>query len=108
MYKAGGYNIYPREIEVLLESHPAVAIAAVIGVPDKLYNEVGHAFILLEDQAQTTEQDLKDFCHKQLANYKIPKQFTLSTSLPMLPIGKVDKVALKHKLLGSYSQRRQA
>ena len=95
MYKSGGYNIYPREIEILLENHPAVAIAAVVSVPDPLYSEVGHAFILLEENQNTTEQALKDFCRDKLANYKIPKRFILRTQLPMLPIGKVDKVALK-------------
>ena len=99
MYKSGGYNIYPREIEILLESHPAVAIAAVVSVPDPLYSEVGHAFILLEEQQQASEQALKDFCRDKLANYKIPKRFILRDSLPMLPIGKVDKVALKQEAM---------
>jgi acyl-CoA synthetase (AMP-forming)/AMP-acid ligase II len=99
MYKSGGYNIYPREIEILLESHPAVAIAAVVSVPDPLYSEVGYAFILLEEQQQASEQALKDFCREKLANYKIPKRFILRDSLPMLPIGKVDKVALKQEAM---------
>ena len=99
MYKSGGYNIYPREIEILLESHPAVAIAAVVSVPDPLYSEVGHAFILLEENQRITDQELKDFCRDKLANYKIPKRFILCDSLPMLPIGKVDKVALKKEAL---------
>jgi acyl-CoA synthetase (AMP-forming)/AMP-acid ligase II len=99
MYKSGGYNIYPREIEILLESHPAVAIAAVVSVPDPLYSEVGHAFILLEENQRITEQELKGFCGDKLANYKIPKRFILCDSLPMLPIGKVDKVALKKEAL---------
>ena len=95
MYKSGGYNIYPREIEIQLERHPAVAIAAVVSVPDPLFSEVGHAFVLLEDQQTISEQDLKDFCHDKLANYKVPKKITVSDQLPMLPIGKVDKVKLK-------------
>ena len=99
MYKSGGYNIYPREIEILLESHPAVAIAAVVSVPDPLYSEVGHAFILLEENQRITEQELKNFCRDKLANYKIPKRFILRDSLPMLPIGKVDKNTLKEQVL---------
>ena len=95
MYKSGGYNIYPREIEILLESHKAVAIAAVVSVPDPLFNEVGHAFILLEDKEEVAEEELRAFCCEKLANYKIPKAFILRDELPMLPIGKVDKVALK-------------
>ena len=48
MFKSGGYNVYPREIEIALEAHPAVRLAAVIGVPDPLYVEVGHAFVVAE------------------------------------------------------------
>jgi len=99
MYKSGGYNIYPREIEIVLESHPAVALAAVVSVPDPLFNEVGHAFILVEEQAAVTELELEALCREKLANYKIPKRFIFKDTLPMLPIGKVDKVALKEQVI---------
>ena len=97
MYKSGGYNIYPREIETVLESHPSVSVVAVIGVSDPLYSEVGHAFIILNDKSMATEAELNAFCREKLANYKIPKKFILCESLPLLPIGKIDKVALKHQ-----------
>ena len=99
MYKSGGYNIYPREIEIVLESHPAVALAAVVSVPDPLFNEVGHAFILVEEQASVTELELETLCREKLANYKIPKRFVFKDKLPMLPIGKVDKVVLKEQVI---------
>lgn len=93
MFKSGGYNIYPREIELVLETHPAVALAAVVGVPDERWGEVGHAFLAVRDAV--TVDELDRLCRAKLANYKVPKFFHLSDRLPMLPVGKVDKVQLR-------------
>jgi acyl-CoA synthetase (AMP-forming)/AMP-acid ligase II len=95
MFKSGGYNVYPREVELVLEAHPAVAMAAVIGVADPLYQEVGHAFVLPHPGRSTSEAELEAHCREALANYKVPKRFTVATEFPMLPIGKIDKQALK-------------
>lgn len=98
MYKSGGYNIYPREIEACLEAHPLIETAAVIGVQDATYQEVGHAFVRVKQGATSealTADQLKEHCRTMLANYKIPKMFTVLPELPMLPVGKVDKMALK-------------
>ena len=92
MFKSGGYNVYPREIEIALESHPAVRLAAVIGVPDPVYSEVGHAFVVADG---ITEAELREHCRTRLANYKVPKRFTIRSDLPLLPIGKIDKRALR-------------
>ncbi len=97
MYKSGGYNVYPREIELVLESHPDVAMAAVIGMPDPLYQEVGHAFVLPHPGRTVTTEALEGHCRDQLANYKVPKRFTIAAEFPMLPIGKIDKQALKNR-----------
>ncbi len=99
MFKSGGYNVYPREIEVCLEQHPDVALAAVIGVPDPLFQEVGHAYVI---PGQGVAHDglaerLADWCRERLANYKRPKRIAVSAELPLLPVGKVDKVALKRR-----------
>jgi len=103
MFKSGGYNVYPREIEILLESHPQVEMAAVVSVPDPLYQEVGAAFVLPVSSAgegeTVTTESLKEFCKEHLANYKIPKTITFSSALPMLPNGKVDKAALKQQVV---------
>lgn len=98
MYKSGGYNIYPREIEACLESHPLIETAAVVGVPDATFQEVGHAFCQVKHGVtgdELTAKMLKEYCGTLLASYKIPKTFSVLSELPMLPVGKVDKMALK-------------
>jgi len=98
MFKSGGENVFPREVEDVLESHPAVLFAAVIGVPHELYDEVGRAFIMLKPGQNTTEDDLRTYCKAHLANFKVPRDYDLRPELPLLPNGKVNKVALKEEL----------
>lgn len=98
MFKTGGENVFPREVEEVLERHPAVLFAAVLGVPDPMYAEVGHAFIMLKPGLNATEDDLRAYCRDRLANFKVPKRFDLRPELPLLPNGKVSKLALKKEL----------
>ncbi|MCG2840635.1 AMP-binding protein [Sandaracinobacter sp. RS1-74] len=93
MYKSGGYNVYPLEVEAVLQSHPDVQAAAVVAVPDPLWDEVGYAFVAAE--AGLTDAALMDHARKRLANYKLPKRILLRGELPLLPIGKVDKLSLR-------------
>ena len=93
MYKSGGYNVYPREIEIALEAHPAITEAAVVGVPDPVWGEVGVAFVIA--RADVDAPQLQAHCRERLANYKIPKRFVIEPDLPRLPVGKVDKMALR-------------
>jgi len=93
MFKSGGYNVYPLEIEAALQAHPAVAVVAVVAVAHPLWQEAGMAFVVT--RSPVTEQDLTQWCQQRLANYKIPKRFVLQPQLPLLPVGKVDKVALR-------------
>jgi len=95
MYKSGGENVYPREIEDLIETHPAVLFAAVIGVPDEIYQEVGWAYAMLKPGLEVSEETLQQLCQEKLANFKVPKRFFVRPLLPMLASGKVDKMALK-------------
>ena len=95
MFKSGGYNVYPREIEQALETHPDVALATVVEIPDPLYFEVGHAFICAHPDARPSEAGLLAHLRPRLANYKIPKRVHILPSMPMLPIGKVDKHRLR-------------
>jgi acyl-CoA synthetase (AMP-forming)/AMP-acid ligase II len=98
MYKSGGFNIYPREIEIVLEAHPAIAMAAVLGVADPVYHEVGHAFLQPEAGAVITPEEADQWCRDQLANYKVPKRFTILPELPRLANGKLDKMGLRRLL----------
>jgi acyl-CoA synthetase (AMP-forming)/AMP-acid ligase II len=95
MYKSGGYNVYPREIEAVLESHPSIARAAVVSVAHPLWQEVGVAYVVTA--APVTASQLEDYCRTQLAAYKIPKRILMLNDLPLLPIGKVDKSALRDR-----------
>ena len=99
MFKSGGYNVYPREVEDCLESHPDIDMAAVVGVPDARYQEVGAAFLHISHQATFNADALREYCQAQLANYKVPKSFHAVDELPMLPVGKVDKVSLKKQVI---------
>ncbi|MEO7967047.1 MAG: AMP-binding protein [Gemmatimonadaceae bacterium] len=95
MYKSGGYNVFPREVEEAIQSHPSVVMAAVMSRSDPLWQEVGVAYIVTRDGLQADA--LEAYCRTRLANYKIPKDFVLCAELPLLPIGKVDKVELKRR-----------
>jgi acyl-CoA synthetase (AMP-forming)/AMP-acid ligase II len=98
MFKSGGFNVYPREIEQALEEHPDVAYAAVISVPDPRYFEVGAAFVAAKPGCSPTPAEIDAFLRERLANYKVPKTIQVRDTLPMLPIGKVDKHALRDDL----------
>jgi acyl-CoA synthetase (AMP-forming)/AMP-acid ligase II len=99
MFKSGGYNIYPREIEMVLESHPAVSLAAVVAMPDPLYREIGCAFLLRKPGCGLEAAAIDVWCRERLANYKIPKRFVIRDELPLLPVGKLDKTALSAEAL---------
>ncbi len=98
MFISGGFNIYPREVEIVLESHTATGLVAVLGVPDDTFGEVGHAFIELLPGHEVSADELSAWCRDHLANYKVPKVFDIRPELPRLPIGKIDKQALKRML----------
>src|SRR5690606_13556335 len=91
MFKSGGYNVYPREVELALEAHPSVRMAAVVSVDDAMFQQVGHAYVLVGAEDGLTERELIAWCKARLANYKVPKRINVRTELPMLSIGKVDK-----------------
>jgi acyl-CoA synthetase (AMP-forming)/AMP-acid ligase II len=95
MFKSGGYNVYPLEVEQVLEKLDGVSTAIVVPVPDRLYSEVGYAFIQPETGRSISVSDLQDHCRRSLANYKIPKAFHFVDDFPLLPVGKVDRRAVK-------------
>lgn len=93
MFISGGENVYPPEVEQVLRSHPEVLEAAVVGIPDSKWGEVGKAFVVA--RSAVSVEDLQAYCTKNLAKFKIPKQFSFLPSLPKGDSGKV----LKRKLL---------
>ena len=100
MYKSGGYNIYPAELEQVLATHPAVLESVVMSVPHPKYQEVGYAFVVPKPGEQVSESDLDGYMRERLANYKIPKHWSVETLLPRLPNSKIDKQALRKRLEG--------
>jgi len=96
MYISGGFNVYPAEVEKLLASHPAIAMAAVVGVPDERMGEVGKAFVVLRPDASSTESELIAWSRANMANYKAPRSFTLVDDLPRNAAGKVLKTQLRN------------
>nr|WP_209122139.1 long-chain-fatty-acid--CoA ligase [Alkalihalobacillus sp. BA299] len=89
MIIAGGFNIYPREIEEVLFEHEAVQEAVVIGVPDPYRGETVKAFIVTKEGAKVSEKDLDSFCRSQLAAYKVPRHYEFRNELPKTMVGKV-------------------
>ncbi len=95
MIKSGGYNVYPREIELRIEAHDDVALAAVIGRPDDTFGEVGVAYVVPAAGRAPAAEALREYAREHLANYKVPKAFVIVDALPLLPVGKVDKQQLR-------------
>jgi long-chain acyl-CoA synthetase len=91
----GGFNIYPREVEEVLYAHPAVAEAAVVGMPDPLMGEDVLAFVVPKAGATPTAEALIAFCEERLARYKCPKHVRFVDTLPKSPIGKILRKELR-------------
>ncbi len=97
----GGENIYPREIEEYLHSHPDIADVQVIGVPDARYGEELMAWVVLKlDRDPLTAEALREFCQGQLAHFKIPRYVHLVETFPMTISGKVRKVEMREAAVG--------
>jgi long-chain acyl-CoA synthetase len=89
LIKTSGYQVWPREIEEVLSSHPAVFEVGVVGLPDKMRGEVVKAFVVLRPGSTVTSAELKSFCREKLAPYKVPSKYEFVTELPKTQIGKV-------------------
>jgi len=94
MYISGGENVYPAEVERVIGSCPGVLQAAVIGVADERWGEVGHAFVIPDD-SRITEVELLAYCGERLARYKLPRYVTFCSDLPRTALGKVQKFKLR-------------
>jgi acyl-CoA synthetase (AMP-forming)/AMP-acid ligase II len=100
MFKSGGLNVYPAEIEAVLGKHPAIREVCVIGVPDPKWNEVGKAIVALKPGTTATPDELIAFCEGQLARYKMPRSVVFVDALPRNTLGKVNRGELKQKYVG--------
>ncbi|CAM3819768.1 long-chain-fatty-acid--CoA ligase [Alkalicoccus chagannorensis] len=89
MIIAGGFNIYPREIEEVLYEHEAVQEVCVIGVPDAYRGETVKAFVVLKDGSSTGEKELDDHCREHLASFKVPQYYEFREELPKTMVGKI-------------------
>ncbi len=98
MIIVGGENVFPREIETVLDQHPAVAESSVIGVPDESRGEVVVAFVVPHEDAEVTPIELREFCRDHLAGYKVPRQVIIDKDLPRGPTGKVSKRLLRERV----------
>jgi fatty-acyl-CoA synthase len=95
MFISGGENVYPAEVERVLLTHPDVVEAAIIGVSDEKWGEVGHAFVVIKQGATTTTGELESFCRERLAKFKVPKYFRFLRELPKNDTGKINRMALR-------------
>ncbi|RME85639.1 MAG: long-chain fatty acid--CoA ligase [Caldilineae bacterium] len=100
MIISGGENIYPAEVESVLHAHPAVAEAALVGVPDEKWGEVGWAAVVPRPDREVSVDELLAFCRERLAGYKIPKRIIFCQALPKTGANKVDKKRLREMLMG--------
>jgi fatty-acyl-CoA synthase len=98
MYISGGSNVYPREIEEKILTHPAILEAAVVGVPDPLWGEVGVAVCVMREGQQTDEQELGQFLAAKMTKYKLPRRIFFWDALPKSGYGKVPKRLIKDQL----------
>ncbi|GMR02921.1 MAG: AMP-binding protein [Acidimicrobiia bacterium] len=102
----GGENIYPREIEEFLMTHPALVDAQVIGVPDDHYGEELMAWVQLAPDESITEDELKEFCKGKIAHFKVPRYVRFVTEFPMTVTGKIRKVEMREKSIADLGLER--
>lgn len=93
----GGENIYPREIEEFLYSHPKIVDVQVVGIPDEVYGEEVLAWIILKEGETTTEDEIKEFCSGKISKHKIPRFIAFTESYPMTASGKIQKFRLREQ-----------
>ena len=94
----GGENIYPREIEEFLHTHPKISDVQVFGVPDAKYGEEVCAWVRLRDGQSSTPDEIRDYCRGQIATYKIPRYVRFTSEFPMTVTGKVQKFRMREQM----------
>ena len=104
----GGENVYPREIEEFLYSHPAVQDVQVIGVPDAKYGEEIMAWVKLREGQAATAEEIRDYCRGKIAHYKIPRYVKFVDGFPMTVTGKVQKFLMREQSVAELGLERAA
>ena len=100
MILVGGFNVYPREVEDVLFTHPKVELAAVVGVPNDQSGETVKAFIKVIEGQSCTEEEIRDFCKENMAGYKRPKLIEFRDEIPTSNVGKVLRRVLRDEETG--------
>ncbi len=95
----GGFNVYPRDVEDILFTHPKVALAAVVGIPDEKSGEAVKAYVQIKPGETVTEQEIRDFCKENMAGYKRPRHIEFRDELPVSNVGKVLRRVLRDEEL---------
>jgi len=94
---SGGYNIYPREIDEVLHSHPKIKEAVSVGIPHEARGEIVKAYVVVQDGEALSRSDVIAYCREKLANFKVPRQVEFRTDLPKTMVGKVLRRALREE-----------
>ncbi|HEX4107395.1 MAG TPA: long-chain fatty acid--CoA ligase [Solirubrobacteraceae bacterium] len=105
MIISGGNNVYPREVEEVIVTHPAVSAVCVLGIPDEYWGEAVHAVVVLEPGASLGERELIEFCAESLAGYKKPKAVDFVDELPVSAYGKVERRTLREQYWAGHETR---
>ena len=108
MIIAGGYNIYPRDIDEVLFSHPKIQDAVTVGVPDPYRGETVKAFVVLKPGETATEEEIIAFCRERLAKYKVPKLVEFRDELPKSLVGKVLRKVLREEEIKKYQKQQES
>src|SRR6185437_9856673 len=103
----GGFNVYPRDVEDALVQHPAVTMAAVVGRPSRRHGEEVVAYASLTADAGITSEDLVGWAREHIGGYKYPREVHVIDSIPLTPVGKIDRKALRAQLAEAPSVHQQ-
>ena len=95
MIIAGGFNIYPREIDEILYQHPKIKEAVAVGVPDDYRGETVKAFVVLKPGETATDKEIIDFCRERMTAYKVPKAVEFRSEIPKSAVGKILRKILR-------------
>jgi fatty-acyl-CoA synthase len=104
----GGENIYPREIEDFLYTHPKIAEVSVFGIPDEFYGEETMAWIELQADKEATEEEIREFCKRKIAHYKIPTHIWFVDEFPLTVTGKIKKYRMREMAVAKMEETKAA